>query len=109
MPTLWAICPMPDVDRRPLHPERPWQNGDEHVGVDGVEEDLEDRVEGDQARRAYSLSPLASSFQTMTMAIQRASPMRMTPCMSAGLSPNRSRMARKNMRIGPMIQFCATR
>jgi len=40
----------------------------------------------------------------MTMAMQRANPMRMTPCMSAGLSNSR-RMARKNMSSGPMTQF----
>ncbi len=33
---------------------------------------------------AYSVSPRASSFQTMTMAMQRASPIMMSPTMYSG-------------------------
>ena len=33
---------------------------------------------------AYSGSPSARSFQTMTMAIHRASPMRISPTMNSG-------------------------
>ena len=33
---------------------------------------------------AYSVSPLASSFQTMTMAMQRARPIMISPTMYSG-------------------------
>src|SRR3546814_4883642 len=52
----------------------------------------------------YWLSPLASWFQTMTMAMQRASPMRIRPVMYSGLSL-RKMTASANISTGPMIQF----
>ena len=52
----------------------------------------------------YSLSPEARSFQTMTMAMQRAKPIKIKPTMYSKW-PERKVMARRNMRIGPMIQF----
>ncbi len=52
----------------------------------------------------YSRSPEARSFQTMTMAMHRASPIRMRPTMYS-CCPERKVIARPNMRIGPMIQF----
>ena len=52
----------------------------------------------------YSVSPFASSFQTMTMAMQRARPIMISPTMYSGLSLKNT-MARTNMRIGPTIQF----
>ena len=54
----------------------------------------------------YSVSPLARSFQTMTMAMQRARPMRMRPSMYSGRS-RRNSTARPNMSRGPMTQFCS--
>jgi|GEM_PF-6977868 len=56
---------------------------------------------------AYSVLPLANSFQTMTMAMQRARPIMMSPTMYSGLS-GRKAMARTNMSAGPMSQFCAS-
>ncbi len=52
----------------------------------------------------YSVSPLARSFHTMTMAMQRARPIMISPIMYSGMS-RRNVMARTNMRIGPTIQF----
>jgi hypothetical protein len=51
------------------------------------------------------LSPLARLFQTMTMAIQRASPIIISPMAKPGLSP-KNNTARTNIKIGPTIQFC---
>jgi hypothetical protein len=56
---------------------------------------------------AYCRSPSARSFQTMTMAMQRARPMRMSPTMYSGLS-RRKITASANMRIGPTSQFCTS-
>jgi hypothetical protein len=53
----------------------------------------------------YSVSPFAKSFQTMTMAMQRARPMRMRPTMYSGLS-RRKMTASANMSTGPTTQFC---
>ena len=53
---------------------------------------------------AYSLSPRASSFHTMTIAMQRASPIRISPVMYSGY-PRRKTTARTNMRMGPITQF----
>ena len=53
---------------------------------------------------AYSRSPWARSFQTMTMAMQRARPIMIRPNMYSGLS-RRKMTARANIRSGPMIQF----
>ena len=55
----------------------------------------------------YSVSPFARSFQTMTIAMQRARPMRMRPSMYSGLS-RRNTTASPNMSSGPMIQFCTS-
>ncbi len=55
----------------------------------------------------YSVSPLARSFQTMTMAMQRARPIRMSPTMYSGLS-RRKITASANIRIGPTTQFCTS-
>lgn len=53
---------------------------------------------------AYSRLPLARSFQTRTMAMQRARPTRMSPTMYSGWS--RSKVtASIHMRMGPMTQF----
>ena len=52
----------------------------------------------------YSVSPQASSFQTMTMAIQRASPIMIRPTMYSGLSARKA-IASRNIRIGPTTQF----
>jgi hypothetical protein len=43
----------------------------------------------------------------MTIAMQRASPMRIRPTMYSGLSC-RNTTARPNMRSGPMTQFCTS-
>ena len=53
---------------------------------------------------AYSLSPRASSFQTMTIAMQRARPIRMSPTISSGWSRRKS-TASPNMSSGPITQF----
>ena len=53
---------------------------------------------------AYSLSPSAKSFHTRTIAIQRAKPISIKPTIYSGLS-FRKRMAKRNIKIGPMIQF----
>ena len=47
--------------------------------VDRVEEDLEDRVEGHEARAVFRIAARASSFQTITMAMQRARPIIIRP------------------------------
>jgi hypothetical protein len=52
----------------------------------------------------YWLSPLASWFQTITMAMQRARPIRIRPVMYSGLS-DRKMTASANISTGPMIQF----
>ncbi len=52
----------------------------------------------------YSASPLARSFQTMTIAMQRARPITMSPTMYSGWSRRKS-TARPNIRTGPMTQF----
>src|SRR3546814_3793445 len=52
----------------------------------------------------YWLSPLASWFQTMNMAMQRASPMRIRPVMYSGLSL-RKMTASANISPGPMNEF----
>ena len=52
----------------------------------------------------YSLSPWASSFQTMTMAMQRARPIRISPTMYSGLSARKA-IASRNISTGPTIQF----
>src|SRR5512141_2083923 len=56
---------------------------------------------------AYSVSPRARSFHTMTMAMQRASPIIIRPTMYSGLS-RRKTMARMNMSTGPTSQFWAS-
>ena len=53
---------------------------------------------------AYSRLPSASSFQTMTIAMHRAKPIRINPTMYSGLSCKKS-IANMNIRIGPIIQF----
>ena len=53
---------------------------------------------------AYSVSPSARSFHTMTIAMQRARPIRMSPIMYSGLS-GRKTIASTNIRTGPMTQF----
>ena len=53
---------------------------------------------------AYSLLPSANSFQTITIAMQRASPMRISPTMYSGQSCKKV-IAKRNINTGPMIQF----
>ena len=53
---------------------------------------------------AYSRSPRARSFQTMTIAMQRASPIRINPTMYSGLS-GKNVTASTNISTGPMTQF----
>ncbi|MNP28461.1 hypothetical protein D3C76_1214250 [compost metagenome] len=53
----------------------------------------------------YSGSPLAKSLQTRTIAIHLARPIMMSPIMYSGKSL-KNRKAKKNIKIGPMIQFC---
>jgi hypothetical protein len=55
----------------------------------------------------YWLLPPASWFQTITMAMQRASPIRITPVMYSGWSRRKS-TASANISSGPMIQFCTS-
>jgi hypothetical protein len=55
----------------------------------------------------YSVSPFARSFQTMTIAMQRARPMRMSPSMYSGLS-RRKMDASPNISSGPTTQFCTS-
>jgi hypothetical protein len=52
--------------------------------VNRLKDDLEDGVEGYQAG-AYRDCLCASSFQTMTMAMQRARPIMINPIMYSGL------------------------
>ena len=56
---------------------------------------------------AYSVFPLASSFQTMTMAMQRARPIMISPTMYSGLS-GRKTTASMNISTGPISQFCTS-
>ena len=51
----------------------------------------------------YSLSPFARSFQTITIAMQRAIPIIISPIMYSGLS-GRRRIARKNISIGQIAE-----
>jgi len=53
---------------------------------------------------AYSALPPARSFHTSTMAMQRASPTRISPIMNSGWS-RRKIAASANMSTGPMTQF----
>ena len=53
---------------------------------------------------AYSLLPPASSFHTITIAIQRAKPIRIRPTMYSGLS-GKNIIARVNIKIGPITQL----
>lgn len=53
---------------------------------------------------AYSRFPSASSFQTITIAMQRARPIRIRPVMYAGLS-GRKRIASRNINTGPITQL----
>ena len=53
---------------------------------------------------AYSVFPLAREFHTITIAIQRANPIRMRPVIYSGY-PERNTMARINIKIGPRNQF----
>ena len=55
----------------------------------------------------YSVSPLARSFHTMTIAMHRARPMRIKPTMYSGLSRKKA-TASTNISTGPMIQFCTS-
>ncbi len=55
----------------------------------------------------YSVSPSARSFHTITIAMHRARPMRISPSMYSGLS-RRNTTASANIRIGPTIQFCTS-
>ncbi len=48
MNTLWAICPMVTCTAVPFSPNQPRQHGDEDIGVNRVEDYLEDGVEGHQ-------------------------------------------------------------
>ena len=56
---------------------------------------------------AYSVEPRASSFQTITIAMQRARPIMMRPTMYSGLSCRKT-IARANISTGPTIQFCTS-
>jgi len=60
---------MATTARRKAEPAR--QHGEERPRVEAVEEDLEDAVESDQTGDVVRVA-LASSFQTSTMAMQRA-------------------------------------
>ena len=53
---------------------------------------------------AYSRSPRARSFHTITIAMQRASPIRISPVIYSGLSRS-SRTASANISTGPTTQF----
>ena len=56
---------------------------------------------------ANSESPLARSFHTSTIAMQRANPTNMTPTIISGLSGSRI-IAKINITKGPTIQFCTS-
>ena len=85
MNTLSAIWPMVMSTTAPVQPEHRRQDGDEEPGIDAEEEHLEDGVEGHQPGAVFGVSP-ASSFQTITMAMQRARPMMIRPTMYSGIS-----------------------
>ncbi len=53
---------------------------------------------------AYSVSPSASLFQTITIAIHLAIPINIKPIIYSGY-PRRKMIASENIRIGPIIQF----
>ena len=57
MKTLWAIWPMLTFDERPFCAEDRQEQRDEDVGVDAVEQHLEDAVEGDQAGGSIPCRP----------------------------------------------------
>lgn len=53
---------------------------------------------------AYSRLPSANSFHTITMAMQRAKPIRINPIIYSGWSRKKI-MANANIKIGPTTQF----
>jgi len=55
----------------------------EQVDVNRIEQDLENSIQGHKTN-GYFPSPSDSSFQTMTMAMQRAKPTRMTAIIYSG-------------------------
>ncbi len=87
-----------------LHPEPYGQDRNEDPNIKTVKDDLEDPVQRHQSRHVIRIAS-ASSFQTRTMAMQRAMPIRISPRMYAG-SPRRNRMASRNISTGPISQFC---
>ena len=80
MNTLFAIWPM---EMSTTAPSRPNQAGSTVMNTKAYTgKNRTWKMELKATRPAqYSLSPLARSFQTMTMAMHRARPMRMSPTM----------------------------
>jgi hypothetical protein len=67
-----------DLHDRALKAQKRRKHGYERVRVGGIEQDLEDRVEGHKPGGVFGVAA-ARSFQTITMAMQRARPIRMRP------------------------------
>jgi len=59
------------------------QHCDENISVDRIEQDLKDGIKPHQGSAVLSAAA-GQSFQTMTMAMQRARPMRIMPYMRWG-------------------------
>ena len=73
-----GYLPDGDVHLEGLKAEPSWKNRYKNIGIKGKEQDLEYGVEGHQSGCIFGI-PLASSFHTITMAMQRASPVRINP------------------------------
>ncbi len=75
---------MRDVNDSSMQPEHRRQDGDEKPGVDRVKEHLEERVERHKASSILRVALRQISFQTITMAMQRARPIMISPAMYSG-------------------------
>ncbi len=103
MNTLVAISPIVMLTATPWRPN--------HAGATVMntqaytEKNSTWKIELKATRPAqYSVSPRASSFHTITIAMQRARPIMISPTMYSGLS-RRKMTASANIRIGPTTQF----
>ena len=104
---LRRSAPMETLTDRAPQSKPARQHRDEEPGVDGVEQHLEDRVERDQARRRIRCRPCARSFQTITMAMQRARPIMMRPGHVLGIVAQEDDREREHQH-GPITQFCTS-
>ena len=98
---------MPMCTTLPLQAKPVGQHRDEDPRIKAVEEHLEDAVDGNQSGNVVGV-PLASSFQTSTMAMHRAIPIRIRPAHIGRLAAQ-EHDGKKNISAGPMSQFWSKR